>query len=150
MSNPLGVPDELAATDAFKVGYATQEVTAILRRCGCYIDNDTRDRLARVRAVLTYAQEVSAPGHRAPCVAGERCGEAAHCPPEDGMSAASRYSFADLYDADKRTTDPRVESLAAALPIPHPLRNVQYADGISRCTHAKRHVRFEVCPGPTI
>ena len=61
MTNPLGVPDDLAATDAFKVGFATQEVTAILRRCGCYIDNDTRDRLARLRAVLTYTQDTSSP-----------------------------------------------------------------------------------------
>jgi len=59
-----------------------------------------------------------------------------------------RYSLSDLYDADKRATDRRAAELAARLPIPHPLRNVQYADGISPCSHAKRHARFEFCPPP--
>ena len=47
--------------------------------------------------------------------------------------------LSDLYDADRRTRDPEVRELAARQTIPHPLRGVQYADGIKPCTHAKRH-----------
>ncbi|MDP9904593.1 hypothetical protein [Arthrobacter bambusae] len=53
--------------------------------------------------------------------------------------------LAELYDADKRTRDPRIRELAAKNTIPHPLNTVQYADGISRCRHAKRHQRFQFC-----
>lgn len=53
--------------------------------------------------------------------------------------------LSDLYDADQRTTDPVVADLAATKTIPHPLNNVQYADGISRCRHGKTHGPFEVC-----
>ena len=53
--------------------------------------------------------------------------------------------LSDLYDADKRTRDPEVRRLAGTRTIPHPLNNVQYADGISRCRHAKKHTRFESC-----
>lgn len=54
-------------------------------------------------------------------------------------------TLADLYDADLRTRDPQIRKLAATSTIPHPLNNVQYADGISRCRHAKKHSRFELC-----
>lgn len=52
----------------------------------------------------------------------------------------------DLYDADRRTTDPEVRRLANDMPIPHPLRMVQYGDGIRPCTHAKRHTDPYSCP----
>lgn len=53
--------------------------------------------------------------------------------------------LSDLYDADRRATDPEVRRMATEKTIPHPLNNVQYADGISRCRHAKTHERFELC-----
>lgn len=53
--------------------------------------------------------------------------------------------LADLYDADKRKRDPQIRELAAKNTIPHPLNNVQYADGISHCRHAKRHQPFQLC-----
>ena len=40
------------------------------------------------------------------------------------------YVLSDLYDADLRTTDPVAARLAANKRIPHPLKGVQYADGI--------------------
>lgn len=55
-------------------------------------------------------------------------------------------TLSELYDADKRTRDPQIRALAAKRPIPHPLNNVQYADGISRCRHATTHERFQYCP----
>lgn len=53
--------------------------------------------------------------------------------------------LADLYNADKRTRDPQIRELAAKNTIPHPLNNVQYADGISHCRHAKKHQSFQLC-----
>lgn len=53
--------------------------------------------------------------------------------------------LSDLYDADYRTKHPEAAALAAKKAIPHPLNNVQYADGISSCRHAKKHQRFELC-----
>ena len=53
--------------------------------------------------------------------------------------------LSDLYDADRRTIDPAVRDLAAKMPIPHPLHNVAYADGMIACTHAKKHARFDRC-----
>jgi hypothetical protein len=52
----------------------------------------------------------------------------------------------DLYDADRRATDPQVHRLANDTLIPHPLRNVQYTDGMRPCTHAKRHTDPWTCP----
>lgn len=52
---------------------------------------------------------------------------------------AALILLSDLYDADRRTRDPQVRELAARQAIPHPLRSVQYADGIKPCTHAKKH-----------
>lgn len=43
-----------------------------------------------------------------------------------------------LYDADRRTADPDVAHLAASVHIPHPLHGIPYADGVDRCTHARR------------
>jgi len=37
--------------------------------------------------------------------------------------------LADLYDADQRTRNAEVRSAASNYRIPHPLSNVQYADG---------------------
>lgn len=54
-------------------------------------------------------------------------------------------TLADLYDADKRMTNAEVRDTAASVRIPHPLRGVQYADGIEPCTHGKRHGPFELC-----
>lgn len=54
--------------------------------------------------------------------------------------------LSDLYDADYRATHPEAARLAAEKKIPHPLNNVQYADGISSCRHAKKHYRFQHCP----
>ncbi|MGI8307050.1 hypothetical protein [Saccharopolyspora hattusasensis] len=51
-----------------------------------------------------------------------------------------------LSGADRRTRDPKVRELATKTTIPHPLNNVQYADGISKCCHAKKHQRFQRCP----
>lgn len=57
------------------------------------------------------------------------------------------YQLSDLYDADQRVTDPRLARLAASTLIPHPLRSVQYADGVNPCTHGKRHDRWSgSCP----
>jgi len=53
--------------------------------------------------------------------------------------------LSDLYDADRRVTDPVVAHLAAEKTIPHPLNNVAYADGISPCRHGKKHGPFEAC-----
>lgn len=53
--------------------------------------------------------------------------------------------LSDLYDADRRATDPVVRRLAAAMTIPHPLNNVEYADGISRCRHAAKHGPWDPC-----
>ncbi|ROR76094.1 hypothetical protein SAMN06295974_3758 [Plantibacter flavus] len=53
--------------------------------------------------------------------------------------------LSDLYDADKRTRDPVVRALATTSTIPHPLNNVRYADGISRCRHARTHTANQVC-----
>lgn len=38
-------------------------------------------------------------------------------------------TLSDLYDADRRTTDPEVWALAAQTLIPHPLSGLTYADG---------------------
>ena len=54
--------------------------------------------------------------------------------------------LAELYDADKRTRDPRIRELAAKYTIPHPLNNVQYADGISWCRHAKKAPAIPALP----
>lgn len=54
-------------------------------------------------------------------------------------------TLSDLYSATYRATHPDAMKLAAKTSIPHPLNNVQYADGISRCRHAKRHTQFQVC-----
>lgn len=53
--------------------------------------------------------------------------------------------LSDLYDADQRTKSAEVRKLAAESTVPHPLNNVQYADAISPCRHAKRHHRFDIC-----
>ncbi|MDP9903231.1 hypothetical protein [Arthrobacter bambusae] len=53
--------------------------------------------------------------------------------------------LAELYDADKRTRVTQIRELAAKLTIPHPLNNVQYADGISSCRHARKHPGFQHC-----
>lgn len=59
-------------------------------------------------------------------------------------------TLANLYDADLRRTNPLIGQLAAGRLIPHPLRNVEYADGVFMpCTHAKKHARFERCAVPT-
>lgn len=42
------------------------------------------------------------------------------------------FRLSDLYDADRRTTDPVARSLAATMTIPHPLPGVAYADGVYR------------------
>jgi hypothetical protein len=56
-----------------------------------------------------------------------------------------RYTLSSLYDADVRTKDPVARRLAGETKIPHPLNNVQYADGISKCRHSKRHGRWQWC-----
>ena len=38
-------------------------------------------------------------------------------------------TLSDLYDADRRTTDPVVAHLADTVRVPHPLHGVTYADG---------------------
>ncbi|WP_394941210.1 hypothetical protein [Psychromicrobium sp. YIM B11713] len=48
----------------------------------------------------------------------------------------------ELHDADGRTRDPRIRELAAKNTIRHLLNNIQYADGISRCRHSKKHQSF--------
>lgn len=53
--------------------------------------------------------------------------------------------LADLSSANFRASNPEAMKLAAEVQIPHPLNNVKYADGISRCRHAKRHVQFQAC-----
>lgn len=40
-----------------------------------------------------------------------------------------RLTLSNVYDADRRTTDPRALEVAARMPVPHPLRGVAYADG---------------------
>lgn len=40
-------------------------------------------------------------------------------------------TLSDLYNADQRTRDPEIRELTEKNLIPHPLNNVQYADGIS-------------------
>lgn len=55
------------------------------------------------------------------------------------------YVLSDLYDADRRVTDPTVRRLSQQQIIPHPLGNVRYADGMFRCTHAKKHKPHQPC-----
>lgn len=62
-------------------------------------------------------------------------------------NAEATFTLSDLYDADLRTTEPVAQDVAAELRIPHPLKNVAYADGMLACTHAKRHIQFERCSG---
>lgn len=62
-------------------------------------------------------------------------------------NADSTFALRYLYDADLRAADPVVQDLAAELTIPHPLKNVAYADGMLACTHAKWHTRLERCSG---
>lgn len=57
--------------------------------------------------------------------------------------AVGPMNLADLYDADRRVTDPAVARVARVQRIPHPLHGVPYADGTDLCTHAKR------CTTPT-
>lgn len=52
------------------------------------------------------------------------------------------YSLAALYDGDRRTKDPVAAEAAGRLRVPHPLSDVQYADGRSSA-HAGRHHRLE-------
>ena len=54
-------------------------------------------------------------------------------------------TLANLYDADMRVRDAETQRIAANYPIPHPLNNVQYADGISRCRHSKTHGQHDNC-----
>ena len=65
---------------------------------------------------------------------------------QEHAAEAERLTLRDLYDADKRVTVEAARGIAAAIPIPHPLNNVQYADGISPCRHAGHHARFQYCP----
>jgi len=65
-------------------------------------------------------------------------------------NAESTFTLSALYDADLRAAGPVTRDLAARLAVPHPLKNVAYADGMLACTHAKRHSRFETCPGDGI
>lgn len=60
-------------------------------------------------------------------------------------SRAVSYRLSDFYDADLRAKDPAAMQFAAEQMIPHPLNNVQYADGISQCRHAKRHKQHQAC-----
>jgi hypothetical protein len=46
--------------------------------------------------------------------------------------------LSDMYDADKRRTDPVVARLASKLKIPHPLYEVRYGDGVLADTTAGR------------
>lgn len=41
-------------------------------------------------------------------------------------------TLSDLYNADFRAKNVVAMKLAATTPVPHPLNNVQYADGISQ------------------
>lgn len=54
--------------------------------------------------------------------------------------------LSDLYSADFRANHPEAMKLAGEVAIPHPLNNVQYADGISLCRHAKKHRQGDFCP----
>lgn len=54
-------------------------------------------------------------------------------------------TLCDLYDAEQRTRDPKIHEVASTSLIPHPLNNVAYADGVSRCRHARTHDRFQSC-----
>lgn len=56
-------------------------------------------------------------------------------------------SLSDLYDADQRAKWPGLRALCAVFNVPHPLTDVQYADGKLACTHAKRHDEGR-CPKP--
>ena len=53
--------------------------------------------------------------------------------------------LSDIHSANYRARHPKAMQYAAKTAIPHPLNNVQYADGISLCRHAKRHVQFDLC-----
>lgn len=55
------------------------------------------------------------------------------------------YSLSDLYSATVRARDTQAMTLAKTTLVPHPLRNVSYADGEIPCTHVQRHQRFEHC-----
>ncbi|MUU73404.1 hypothetical protein [Pseudarthrobacter sp. GA104] len=54
-------------------------------------------------------------------------------------------TLSDLYNADQRTRDPQIRELTKKNLIPHPLNNVQYADGISKCRHGRKHDQFQLC-----
>ena len=48
------------------------------------------------------------------------------------------YRLSDLYDADRATAEPAVAEIRRKQRIPHPLREVQYADGVWRDSTAGR------------
>lgn len=70
-------------------------------------------------------------------------------PEQKALPARTSFSLSDLYSANVRANYPEAMRLAAELTIPHPLKNVQYADGIIPCTHAKKHKPFEPCQWDT-
>ena len=63
----------------------------------------------------------------------------------EDLTIRTKRRLAELYDADLRSIDQRTYDMAAEVRIPHPLPNVEYADGIIECTHAKKHTKWEYC-----
>ncbi|MEJ7648677.1 MAG: hypothetical protein WKF57_06550 [Nakamurella sp.] len=53
-------------------------------------------------------------------------------------SPTSIYHLSDLYDADRAAMDPAVAEIRRTQRVPHPLREVQYADGVWRDSTAGR------------
>lgn len=54
-------------------------------------------------------------------------------------------SLTDVYDADLRITDPLTTELVAKVTIPHPLLDVEYADGVYSCPHKPRCWNKRAC-----
>lgn len=69
---------------------------------------------------------------------------AAHRARAEDLATRTTRQLAELYDADLRR-DQRTFDMASRVPIPHPLRNVEYADGMRPCTHARKHSQWESC-----
>ena len=70
---------------------------------------------------------------------------AAHQARAQDLAVRTTRQLVELYDADLRTIDQRTFDMASRVPIPHPLRNVEYADGMRPCTHARKHSQWEPC-----
>lgn len=70
---------------------------------------------------------------------------AAHQARAQDLADRTTRQLAELYDADLRTIDQRTFDMASRVPIPHPLRDVVYADGVYACGHEPKCWNKHTC-----